>query len=334
MKRAVTNLFHFTGAFAPFRLANRHKALILTYHRFSHSRTHGKTWARSFAEQLYYLRDKYRIVPLSSLAEYLSNGERLPAGLASITIDDGYDDSFKVAFPILKSYKIPATVFVVTNFLDRTDWLWTDKVRFIASLSSLDAFRSALLTLMPEIKLERQSSGSAASQVNAALKRIPDELKQKLIPRIATALGVQLPDVPPVEFAPITWEQAREMGAAGVQIASHSDTHSILTNVSDEQLRAELCESKTRIETMIDRDVDFFCYPNGSYDRRVSLGVRNAGYTGAVTVDDGLNESGSDTFQLKRVHTQNNFARFIQCTSGFEQFKNRLVHAGREAAAI
>jgi peptidoglycan/xylan/chitin deacetylase (PgdA/CDA1 family) len=124
------------------------------------------------------------------------------------------------------------------------------------------------------------------------------------------------------------------MDAAGVQIASHSATHPILTNVTYEQLRAELCESKTRIETMIDRAVDFFCYPNGSYDQRISLGVSKAGYRGAVTVDDGLNETGSDTFRLKRVHTQNTFARFIQCTSGFEQFKNRLVHAGREAAAI
>ena len=335
MKKAVTNLLHLTGAFAPFRMANRDKALILTYHRFSYSRIPGTTSARSFAEQLYYLCNNYRIVPLSSLAEYLSRVERLPSGLASITIDDGYDDFYKVAFPILKAYKIPATIFVVTRFLDRTDWLWTDKVRFMACRSSFDEFRAALLKLMPEINLERDSSGlAAASHVNAALKRIPNEVKEKLIPRIATALGVRLPHVPPVEYAPISWEQAREMDASGVQIASHSATHPILTNVNDAHLQTELCESKTRIETMLNRNVDLFCYPNGSYDQRISICVRNAGYRGAVTVDDGLNECGSDTFHLKRVHTQNNLARFIQCTSGFEQFKNRLVHAGREVAAI
>ena len=335
MKKAVTSLLHLTGAFVPFRMANRDKALILTYHRFSHSRNPETTSARSFVEQLDYLRNNYQIVPLSSLAEYVSSGERLPSGLASITIDDGYDDFYEIAFPILKGYKIPATIFVVTRFLDRTDWLWTDKVRFIASRSSTDKFRSALLKLMPEINLDRHGSRSIlASQLNAALKKIPDDVKHKLILRISTALGVQLPDVPPVEYAPISWEQAREMDATGVQIASHSATHPILTNVSDEQLRAELCESKTRIEMMIDRNADLFCYPNGSYDQRISLGVRNAGYRGAVTIVDGLNECGADAFRLKRVHTQNSLARFIQCTSGFDQFKNRMVHAGMEAAAV
>jgi len=335
MKKAVTSLMHLTGAFAPFRMANRDKALILTYHRFSNTPADGTTPARSFAEQLDYLTRNYRIVPLSSLVEHLSNGERLSSGLASITIDDGYADAYEVAFPLLKRYKIPATVFVVTTFLDRTDWLWTDKIRFISSRSSLDDLRGALSDLIPEIDLGQHSSrSSTAHLINDALKKVANDRKQKLIPRIATALGVQLPDVPPAEYAPISWEQACEMNSAEVQISSHTATHPILTQVSDEQLRAELLDSKKRIESILGSEVSLFCYPNGDYDDRISLAVCNAGYKAALTIDDGLNEFDADPFRLKRVHTNGNLARFIQCTSGFEQFKNRLVHAGRGAAAI
>jgi peptidoglycan/xylan/chitin deacetylase (PgdA/CDA1 family) len=334
MKQTVLNLLRATGAFAPFRMANRDKALILTYHRFSHTGDGGTTSARAFAEQLHYLTTHYRIVPLSTLAEYLSRGARLPAGTASIAIDDGYRDAYEIAFPILREYNAPATLFVVTEFLDRRIWLWTDKMRFLATHAGSENFNITINNPSLHTGLDDHKSRiEAASQINSALKQLPDDVKEGVILRIASSLGVELPDGPPDEYGPITWEQAREMDAAGFQIGSHTTTHPILTNVTDERLRRELCDSRSRLEAMLGRKVDLFCYPNGDYDERVSRAVRAAGYRSAVTVDAGLNEIASDMFRLRRVHTDNNLARFIQCTSGFEEIKNRLVYARRGAVA-
>ena len=68
MKHSVTRLMNSAGLFAPFRAASRGKALILMYHRFSETDDAVSTYARHFAEQLDYLTQHYRIVPLSELA--------------------------------------------------------------------------------------------------------------------------------------------------------------------------------------------------------------------------------------------------------------------------
>lgn len=334
MKQAVLNLMRVSGGFAPFRLANRDKALILTYHRFSESGTDGRTSANAFGEQLAYLSAHYRLVSLSTLADYLSRDERLPRGLAAIAIDDGYRDAYEIAYPILREYNAPATLFVVTQFVDRKIWLWTDKLRYIAIRARRKNLRITINNRALSLNLDGFSSRmEAAGEINSALKLADDDVKDASIIRVASALGVESPALPPAEFGPVTWDQAREMDVNGVQIGSHTSTHPILPRVSGERLRAELIDSRARLELMLNRKVDLFCYPNGDYDERVSSAVAAAGYRCAVTVEPGLNGKHSDLLRLRRVHTDNNFSRFIQYTSGFEQIKNRLVYPNRKAIA-
>jgi peptidoglycan/xylan/chitin deacetylase (PgdA/CDA1 family) len=333
MKQAVLNLMRVTGAFAPFRIANRDKALILTYHRFSNSGDDQTTSARAFSDQLRYLTSHYQLVALSSLATYLSRGVTLPSGIASIVIDDGYRDAYEIAFPILRQYRIPATLFVVTGFVDRMTWLWTDKLRFLLTRTKLQRLDTTINNRSLHVELgEIDSRLRAAGAINAMLKQMPDGSKDKVIMQIAASVNVDLPDVPPTEYGPITWDQARELDISGVEIGSHTVTHPILTRVGDERLRLEVFDSRSRIEAMLDREVDLFCYPNGNYDERVALAVSDAGYKCAVTVDPGFNGMHSDPLRLRRVHTENNFARFVQSTSGFEQIRNRVVYASKRAA--
>jgi len=328
MKQTFLNLMNAAGGFAPFRVANRDKALILTYHRFSQTGTAGTTSAQAFAEQLEYLTTYYRVVPLSQLVAYLATEKRLPSGLAAIAIDDGYRDAYDVAFPILRRYGAPATLFVATDFVDGRGWLWTDILRFVAAGAKTNCLKATINNRELRVQLAGTASRlAAATQLNERLKLLPDDAKERAILEIAYSAGVDLPDAPPDEYAAIDWEQAREMSAGGVEIGSHTLTHPILTRVPDDRLRAELCDSRARIEQMVARPADLFCYPNGDYDERVYRAAKAAGYRCAVTIEPGLNGPGSDLFKLRRVHTQDNLVRFIQNTSGFEQVKNRILFA-------
>jgi len=136
MKHELVSLMYNAGLFAPFRKANRGKTLILMYHRFREEADGVSASARCFAQQLDYLKEHYKIVPLSVLADYISRGVPVPPGLAVVTIDDGYRDCYDIAYPILRERNIPATAFVVTDFVDQATWLWTDKVRYLTSRSS------------------------------------------------------------------------------------------------------------------------------------------------------------------------------------------------------
>src|SRR5262249_16095666 len=111
IKQASLNLLRVSGPYDLMRLARRHHALILTYHRFSSGGAPGapgapgaadKTPAKIFAEQLEYLTKRYNLVHLSRLAECIGSRRRQPSRLAAITIDDGYRDAYEIAYPLLR----------------------------------------------------------------------------------------------------------------------------------------------------------------------------------------------------------------------------------------
>jgi len=324
IKAAILNLMQAGGVFDLMRFAHRRQTLILTYHRFSGSDEEDKTSAHAFVEQLKYLTRHYSVVPLARLVELLTRQEPVPAGLAAITIDDGYRDSYEIAYPLLRRYNLPATVFVVTEFADRRCWIWTDKARYLCARADRQWLTTTINDHESWLELgDEASRGRAALRLNDLLKQLPNEVKEEALERLARTLGVCLPKAPPEELSSITWEQAREMDANGIGIGSHTMTHPILTNISAEHLHRELHGSRSRLEEVLGRQVEQFCYPNGDNDERVQREVARAGYRVAVTTVNGLNNRGDDPLTLRRVHTERDLAHFLQSTSGFEQMKNK-----------
>ena len=309
------------GGFAAFRRLNRRRVLILTYHRFAETEIDGRVSSAQFSAHLQFLKANYRVLPLAEIVENLRNGKSLPDNTAAITIDDGYKDVYDVAFPLLKQFQIPATVFVITDFLDRKCWLWTDKARVLA-----------LQATLAEIEFENRkfnlngaaSRQSIAAKINEHLKRLPDVEKEKQLENLQKSFAVDLTESPAPEFSAVDWNEAKEMDANGVSIESHTVSHPILTNISDERLRFELTESKRRLREILGREADLFCYPNGGFDERAKMFVANAGYKAAVTTEIGFNDSDSDWFALKRTDAQPAIIDFEQYASGFELAKTSL----------
>jgi peptidoglycan/xylan/chitin deacetylase (PgdA/CDA1 family) len=119
----------------------------------------------------------------------------------------------------------------------------------------------------------------------------------------------------------MTWEQAREMDAENVRIESHTATHPILPKVSGERLDLELTTSKARLEEILNRRIEHFCYPNGSFNNAVWQAVKNANYKCATTTNYGFNEKRSNPFLLNRIDAQSAIANFAQSASGFEAMR-------------
>jgi peptidoglycan/xylan/chitin deacetylase (PgdA/CDA1 family) len=95
--------------------------------------------------------------------------------------------------------------------------------------------------------------------------------------------------------------QLRELSESGFEIGSHSMTHSYLHDLTTEQIRAEVVESKDYLEQVTSKRVAHFSCPGGRWDRRVSRIVKEAGYDSLVTSQIGTNAPTSDSFRLARV---------------------------------
>jgi peptidoglycan/xylan/chitin deacetylase (PgdA/CDA1 family) len=80
----------------------------------------------------------------------------------------------------------------------------------------------------------------------------------------------------------------RKLIAAGWEIDAHTLTHPDLTTVDPAELRRQVTGSRAVIRRMFHQPVDFFCYPSGRYDDAVVAAVRDAGFLGATTTNEGL----------------------------------------------
>ena len=76
----------------------------------------------TFDRQMHFLKSRrYNVVPLETLAAMIREKKKIPPKTVSITFDDGYKDNYIYAFPILKKYNLPATLFIITDEVGRPD---------------------------------------------------------------------------------------------------------------------------------------------------------------------------------------------------------------------
>jgi peptidoglycan/xylan/chitin deacetylase (PgdA/CDA1 family) len=101
--------------------------------------------------------------------------------------------------------------------------------------------------------------------------------------------------------AMLTWEQVREISAAGIECGAHSVHHPKLDALPRAAAAAEIRWSKAMIEDRLGRPCATFAYPYGFYDAGVRTLVRRAGFTSACAVRFCLSGPTDDLFGLKRL---------------------------------
>lgn len=128
----------------------KNAASILMYHSVGRNSAFFTVRPEEFEKQLRYLRDnRFTIISLSTLLERLEQNQSL-AHTVVITFDDGYKDNYDVAFPLLKKYKMPATIFLTTNYIDGSMKLKDGTVHPMLSRQEIQEMAgSGLIECMP-----------------------------------------------------------------------------------------------------------------------------------------------------------------------------------------
>jgi peptidoglycan/xylan/chitin deacetylase (PgdA/CDA1 family) len=318
------------------RLINQRSLRILMYHRFS------ETSAPTFDEQCAYLVAHYTPISLSSAVEHLTSGELLPKGSVVVTIDDGYQDAATIAYPLLLRYQIPATIFVTTGFVDGSLWLWPDQVEWLFSNAPSTELRARGALADCWSGDIGQVDCSTHGRFIEVLKGMPNQVRLRVIDELQARTGIKLYTAPPLEYAPLLWEDVRRLDREGlVEFGAHTATHPILSKLSSAaEVKAEILGSKLRLESVLNHEVRHFCYPNGmARDIAPSIvrEVRGANFHSAVTTQWGVNRVGSaDPFLLRRIAVRSDFdgQKFQLAVSGFSRQIFSRTKPGRAGESI
>lgn len=94
---------------------------VLMYHSVEYEKDNPvRISPKNFKEQMKYLYDNhYTTLTLDELYRYFQNGIEIPEKSVVITFDDGYEDNYTNAYPILKEYGFKAVIFEITNTIDK-----------------------------------------------------------------------------------------------------------------------------------------------------------------------------------------------------------------------
>jgi biofilm PGA synthesis lipoprotein PgaB len=117
------------GSPPPERIYYRDRAVVLLYHHFADWERDATITAERFAGHLEMLeREGFNVVSLNQIAEFLEGRGALPPNAVAVTMDDGYESNYTLAYPLLKERGWPATVFMIVAGAGSKDSVWLPKL--------------------------------------------------------------------------------------------------------------------------------------------------------------------------------------------------------------
>jgi peptidoglycan/xylan/chitin deacetylase (PgdA/CDA1 family) len=277
---------------------------ILTYHRIvSDSMVRDQyiqpgmyVRAETFESHAAYLHEHFDVLALEDLLErWQTNRLDRTKSYCVITFDDGWQDNYEYAFPVLQKYGLPATIFLATDYIGTSHWFWPDQMTFmlqrgIERLGSTGV-RKALASVLSETghpfqgKRSPLKAGGLDSDIFVeACKTLEPNIVMEIVAGLRSALGVEVPD----KRVLLDWAEIREMARQGITFGSHSCSHRIMTRIGDNDAKKELRESWQAMERQGLKPAPVFCYPNGDCSESVKRLTRESGYVAAVGCGSGF----------------------------------------------
>jgi len=228
MKKLLFLIIIILGVFYFSWLSPRYTVPILMYHNIGYEKGGFFVSPENFIKQMEYIKKNgYQAITMDELVASIKDKRPLKRNKVVITFDDGYKDNFINAYPVLKKHQFPATIFLVTNFIDK----------------------------------------------NPAF---------------------------------LSWSEVRIMSKDKISFGGHTKTHFYLGSVTDDKIVLnEIAGSKKAIEQQINMPADYFCYPSGGFNEKVTELVAKAGYKGACTTNRGFADFNQDVYELKRIKVTN-----------------------------
>ena len=247
-------------------------------------------------------KGRFSVLPLGEGLQRLKAGS-LPPRSVVLTFDDGTYDFYRQAYPLLRQYRFPATVYQTTYYtalqlpvfnLICHYMLWKSREAVIADGSMVG---------IPG-PLDARSEGSRVRIVRRLIENSERESrtgsqKDEIAARLAALLGVDYAALKSKRILQLMNEsELREIAANGVELQLH--THRHRTPEDETLFRKEIQDNRALLEKFDLPKPVHFCYPSGVYRASFLPWLRREDVSSATTCDTGLAERESDPLLLPR----------------------------------
>ena len=277
LKRLTLFCLFYTGVLSMLirvvtRIWKRHPCIVLTFHRIVDD---GEKYlnkspvvnhrVQDFRKEIGYLKEYFRILGIDEMVDRVKEGSGFKSPSILITFDDGYRDNYVLAYPALKRYGIPATIYLTTGLIGGMERTWPDKIEF-----ALLETREESLQL-PGIWDKRTVSIRSAREkeqvhemITAQLKELTNSERLSILNNIFSSLKIEMKSMNSGKRRMmLQWEEVREMGENNISFGCHTNSHPILSSMPLDEAKKEILVSKEILERRVGEEVKHFAFPNG-----------------------------------------------------------------------
>ncbi len=248
-----------------------------------------------------YLKRNFEVVPLEEtlLGNYKPTKSKK---LCAITFDDGYRDFIEYAMPVINKYKVPTSIYVITDCVDSCLPPWTYLFNFFLLNTSITSLEVESIEIPPSLRKNNwknlEEKIDLIKQFSPILKTISDEGKEDIMQQ----MQVQITDVEMPKNLMLNWDEIRLLKNEGVEIGSHSGKHPALSkDFHLDSVRHELERSGKEIKAAIGKFPIAISYPFGIYNSQVKKIAKEVGYKMGLTVLPKPYTLNDDHFEIPRI---------------------------------
>lgn len=294
-----------------------HNKLILVYHgvveKPDHALSPGPIAVSQFEEHLAYFKKYFDIVSLSDIFEMYRKDVKPKRKTIAITFDDGYENNYLRAVPLLKQYNFPATIFVLgSSMQNESDIIWYDHLTFIKDRLDYSKIDTGAIN---------EPGVSSFYELSRLIQRIDLSKRELLFEEIDKQIKLSevVNQYPREYWKLMTAEENRTLADTElIEIAAHSYSHPNLGEIPLPAAKEEIEKSKRLIEGAIAKPVKALAYPDGSYTDEVKRLSLEAGYTNLLAVDYRLKSDQADKNILCRY-----------CISSTTTYESNIIAVNR-----
>lgn len=287
----------------------RQRLLILAYHGISVLDEHEWNYTQYMPADVLRMRlqqlqdSRCAVLPLGEAITRLYAGD-LPDRAVAITFDDGTADFYQKAFPLIKEFDVPVTLYLTTFYTQYNRPVFDLMVSYLLWKGC-----SETIDLHPlinhDLKLElhddvNQNTARIAILEFARNQNLSATEKDELAARLAHAIRVDYDALLEQRIMQnLTPAEVTQLAGNGIDIQLH--THRHRTPKDRDLFIREIEDNRESIQTMTGRHATHFCYPSGVHDALFLPWLNEAGVASATTCDPGFASVHSDRLLLPRV---------------------------------
>ena len=237
----------------------------------------------------------------------LINQDKFPPNPFIISFDDGFENNYSVAAPILDFLKIPAVFYITSGFVNENLMSWIDQIDYAIELTrkksiKVSFFENDILissdvektNFLIKVRTFAKQNKSFFLRKEYYIKEIFEVCEVNECFSQNTTLDLKM-----------NWNQVLTLSKNDIfTIGGHTHTHPIMSYLDNEQLVNEVVTPLNFLKEIGIGDLDHFSYPEGldyCYNENVIQVLKDNCIKCCPTAIDGVNEFGTDLFHLKRI---------------------------------